>query len=158
MWNEESIIIRHWNSKVWLCLHKSKICFPKYGGPCPQWLASPVISLSSNSMQPDAKVEKKCATSYLIDDMILKSILTFLPIISDSDEVKGHVILAKICYFWMILKICSTFYEIPSNAIKWIEMTMLSGKFFTFAGHENWVSHLNLQGAQYHRIESHLVQ
>lgn len=43
----------------------SKICFPKYGGPCPQWLASPVIRLSSNSMQSDAKVEKKCATSYL---------------------------------------------------------------------------------------------
>lgn len=38
-------------------------------------------------MQSDAKVEKKCATSYLIDDMILKSILTFLPIISDSYEV-----------------------------------------------------------------------
>ncbi len=36
----------------------SKICFPKYGGPCPQWLASPVIRVSSNSMQPDAKVEK----------------------------------------------------------------------------------------------------
>lgn len=52
--------------------------------------------VSSNSMQPDAKVEKKCATSYLMEDMILKSIL---PIISDSDEVKGHVILAKICYF-----------------------------------------------------------
>ena len=30
--------------------------------------------------------------------------------------------------------------------------------FFTFAGHETWVSYLNLQGAQYHRIESHLVQ
>lgn len=37
-------------------------------------------------------------------------------------------------------------------------MTIFSGKFFTFAGHENWVSYLNLQGAQYHRIESHLVQ
>lgn len=37
-------------------------------------------------------------------------------------------------------------------------MTILSGKFFTFAGHENGVSYLNLQGAQYHRIESHLVQ
>ena len=36
----------------------SKICFPKYGGPCPQWLASPVIRVSSNSMQSDAKVEK----------------------------------------------------------------------------------------------------
>ena len=55
--------------------------------------------VSSNSMQPDAKVEKKCATSYLMEDMILKSILPFLPIISDSDKVKGHVILAKICYF-----------------------------------------------------------
>jgi hypothetical protein len=42
-------------------------------------------------MQPDAKVEKKCATSYLMEDMILKSILPFLPIISDRDEVKGHV-------------------------------------------------------------------
>ena len=90
--------------------------------------------------------------------MILKSILPFLPIISDRDEIKGHVILAKTYYFWMILKICSTFYEIPSNAIKWIEMTIFSGKFFTFAGHENWVSYLNLQGAQYHRIESNLVQ
>ena len=98
------------------------------------------IAFSSNSMQPDAKVEKKCATSYLIDDMILKSILPFLPIISDRDEVKGHVILAKTCYFWMILKIRSTFYEIPSNAIKWIEMTIFSGKFFTFVRHENWVS------------------
>lgn len=37
-------------------------------------------------------------------------------------------------------------------------MTIFSGKFFTFAGHENWVSYLNSQGAQYHRIESHLVQ
>lgn len=37
-------------------------------------------------------------------------------------------------------------------------MTIFSGKFFTFAEHENWVSYLNLQGAQYHRIESHLVQ
>ena len=37
-------------------------------------------------------------------------------------------------------------------------MTISSGKFFTFAGHENWVSYLNSQGAQYHRIESHLVQ
>ena len=55
--------------------------------------------VSSNSMQLDAKVEKKCATSYLIDDMILKSILPFLPIISDRDEIKGHVILAKTCYF-----------------------------------------------------------
>ena len=55
--------------------------------------------VSSNSMQSDAKVEKKCATSYLMEDMILKSLLPFLPIISDSDEVKGHVILAKICYF-----------------------------------------------------------
>lgn len=45
--------------------------------------------VSSNSMQPDAKVEKKCATSYLMEDMILKSLLQFLPIISDSDEVKG---------------------------------------------------------------------
>lgn len=36
----------------------SKICFPKYGDSCPQWLASPVIRVSSNSMQPDAKVEK----------------------------------------------------------------------------------------------------
>ena len=90
--------------------------------------------------------------------MILKSILPFLPIISDSDGVKGHVILAKIHYFWMILKISFTFYEIPSNAIKWIEMTIFSGKFFTFAGHENGVSYLNLRGAQYHRIESHLVQ
>ena len=77
----------------------SKICFPKYGGPCPQGLASPVIRLSSNSMQSDAKVEKKCATSYLMEDMILKSLLPFLPIISDSDEVKGHVILAKISLF-----------------------------------------------------------
>lgn len=77
----------------------SKICFPKYGDPCPQWLVSPVIRVSSNSMQPDAKVEKKCATSYLMEDMILKSLLPFLPIISDCDEVKGHVILAKICYF-----------------------------------------------------------
>ena len=93
-----------------------------------------------------------------MEDMILKSILPFLPIISDSDEVKGHVILARNRYFWMILKFSSTFYEIPSNAIKWIEMTIFSGKFFTFAGHENWVSYLNLQGAQYHRIESHLVQ
>lgn len=49
------------------------------------------IAFSSNSMQPDAKVEKKRATSYLM-------------------EVKGHVILAKICYFRMILKISSTFY------------------------------------------------
>lgn len=39
---------------------------------------------------------KKCATSYLIEDMILKSIL---PIVSDSDEVKGHVILARNRYF-----------------------------------------------------------
>lgn len=62
--------------------------------------------------------------------MILKSLLPFLPIISDRDEVKGHVILAKTCYFWMILKICSTFYEIPSNAIKWIEMTIFSRKVF----------------------------
>lgn len=77
----------------------SKICFPKYGGPCPQWLDSPVIRVSSNSMQSDAKVEKKCATSYLMEDMILKSLLPFLPIISDRDEVKGHVILAKTCYF-----------------------------------------------------------
>lgn len=77
----------------------SKICFPKYSGPCPQWLASPVIRVSSNSMQSDAKVEKKCATSYLMEDMILKSILPFLPIISDSDEVKGHVILARNRYF-----------------------------------------------------------
>lgn len=77
----------------------SKICFPKYGAPCPQWLASPVIRVSSNSMQSDAKVEKKCATSYLMEDMILKSLLPFLPIISDRDEVKGHVILAKTCYF-----------------------------------------------------------
>ena len=45
--------------------------------------------------------------------MILQNILLFLPIISDSDEVKGHVILAKIHYFWMILKFSSTFYEIP---------------------------------------------
>ena len=93
-----------------------------------------------------------------MEDMILKSILPFFPIISDSDEVNGHVILARNRYFWMILKFSFTFYEIPSNAIKWIEMTILSGKFFTFAGHENWVSYLNLQGAQYHRIESHLVQ
>lgn len=50
-------------------------------------------------MQSDAKVEKKCATSYLMEDMILKNILLFLPIISDSDEVKGHVILEKIHYF-----------------------------------------------------------
>ena len=50
-------------------------------------------------MQSDAKVEEKCATSYLIDDMILKSILPFLPIISDSDEVKVHVILARNRYF-----------------------------------------------------------
>ena len=90
--------------------------------------------------------------------MILKSILPFLPIISDRAEVKRHVILARNRYFWIILKFSSTFYEIPSNAIKWIEMTIFSGKFFTFAGHENWVSYLNLQGAQYHRIESHLVQ
>lgn len=55
--------------------------------------------VSSNSMQLDAKVEKKCATSYLIYDMILKSILPFLPIISDIDEVKGHVILARNRYF-----------------------------------------------------------
>lgn len=55
--------------------------------------------VSSNSMQPDAKVEKKCAISYLMEDMILKSILPFLPIISDSDEVKGHVILARNRYF-----------------------------------------------------------
>lgn len=55
--------------------------------------------VSSNSMQPDAEVEKKCATSYLMEDMILKSLLPFLPIISDRDEVKGHVILAKTCYF-----------------------------------------------------------
>ena len=87
--------------------------------------------ISSNSMQSDAKVKKKkCASSYLMEDMILKSLLPFLPIISDSDEVRGHVILAKICYFWMILKICSTFYEIPSNAIKWIEMTIFSRKVF----------------------------
>lgn len=33
-------------------------------------------------------------------------------------------------------------------------MTIFLGKFFTFAGHENWVSYLNSQGAQYHRIES----
>ena len=37
-------------------------------------------------------------------------------------------------------------------------MTIFSGKFFTSAGHDNGVSYLNLQGAQYHRIESHLVQ
>lgn len=55
--------------------------------------------VSSNSMQPDAKVEKKCATSYLMEDMILKSILPFFPIISDSDEVNGHVILARNRYF-----------------------------------------------------------
>ena len=55
--------------------------------------------VSSNSMQPDAKVEKKCATSYLMEDMILKSLLPFLPIISDSDEVNGHVILARNRYF-----------------------------------------------------------
>lgn len=66
----------------------SRICFPQYGGPCPQGMASPVIRLSSNSMQSDAKVERKCATSYLIDDMILKSILPFLPIISGTNEVK----------------------------------------------------------------------
>ena len=60
---------------------------------------SEVTRLSSNSMQSDAKVEKKCATSYLMEDMILKSILPFLPIISDRDEIKGHVILAKTCYF-----------------------------------------------------------
>ena len=70
----------------------SRICFPKYGGPCPQWQASPVIRLSSNSMQSDAKVEKKCATSYLMEDMILKSILPFLPIISGTNEVKSFVI------------------------------------------------------------------
>lgn len=52
--------------------------------------------VSSNSMQSYAKVMKKCATSYLIEDMILKSIL---PIVSDSDEVKGHVILARNRYF-----------------------------------------------------------
>ena len=33
-------------------------------------------------------------------------------------------------------------------------MTILLGKFITFAGHEHWVSYLNLQSAQYHRIES----
>lgn len=43
-------------------------------------------------MQSDAKVEKKCATSYLIDDMILKSILPFLPIISGTNEIKSFVI------------------------------------------------------------------
>lgn len=48
--------------------------------------------VSSNSMQSDAKVEKKCATSYIIDDMILKSILPFLPIISGTNEVKSFVI------------------------------------------------------------------
>lgn len=69
------------------------------GGPCSQGPASPVIRLSSNSMQSDAKVEKKCATSYLIDDMILKSILPFLQIISDSNEVKRYVILAGTRYF-----------------------------------------------------------
>ena len=55
--------------------------------------------VSSNSMQSYAKVGKKCATSYLMEDMILKSLLPFLPIISDRDEVKGHVILAKTCSF-----------------------------------------------------------
>ena len=37
-------------------------------------------------------------------------------------------------------------------------MTILLGKFITFAGHEHWVSYLNLQGSQYRRIESHLMQ
>ena len=55
--------------------------------------------VSSSSMQPDAKVGKKCATSYLMEDMILKSLLPFLPIISYRDEVNGHVILAKTYYF-----------------------------------------------------------
>lgn len=31
--------------------------------------------------------------------MVLKGLLPFLPIISDRDEVKGHVILVKTCYF-----------------------------------------------------------
>lgn len=58
--------------------------------PCP---------VSSNSMQPDAKVEKKCATSYLIEDMILKSLLPFMSISSGTNEVKRYVILAKNRYF-----------------------------------------------------------
>ena len=70
----------------------SKICFPKYGGLCPQWQASPVIRLSSNSMQSDAKVEKKCATSYLMEDMILKSLLPFMSVSSVTNEVKSFVI------------------------------------------------------------------
>ncbi len=71
-------------------IQPNPVPLPKAMNPC---------LVSSNSMQPDAKVEKKCATSYLMEDMILKSILPFLPIISDSDEVKGHVILARNRYF-----------------------------------------------------------
>ena len=72
--------------------------------------------VSSNSMQSYAKVKKKCATSYLIEDMISKSILPFLPIlpISKKYSIEGKTVLA---------------FYIPSSPFKPVWYTSITNTF-----------------------------